>query len=397
MGKFLVIENAGLLNEIDITSLGLSSKRGESDKIGQFGSGWKYALAWLVRNNINLKIFSGNNEIKIDTETILHKDSPVSFITVNGRKTDITTGFGEIDWEPWMALRELISNAMDEGEFKLSTMDGPFRDPNKTTINLEMNEEITKIMVNYHHYFCFDRIPSYENMVGKVFIKTEESNMSVYRKGIRCYDSSNKTFIDIDFNHISINESRLTPIFQIDSHMKELLRKPDVPTSVWEAVFKTKYTDWLPIAMPDSAVNAIKDLVPRYNIQCPINVSLVGIIASGILSEAKPLLVIPNKYYDTCVSLGIFKMPEQLEKVGDIAFVELDDDRQKLIEYYLKNFGYPAKVRIGSMDYSKDVLIQNNLILIKKSSTHTALELATLIIQTLPINVALPLFQNYFE
>lgn len=393
--KYLVIRNEGLINELDLTSLGLSTKRGDSSKIGQFGSGSKFALAYLVRENIPFKIFSGMEEFKIDTETVLHRDQPVTFITINGRKTDITTEFGGIDWQCWMALRELISNAMDEPAFSLKTQEEYTPEENHTTIVLEMVNQVKEIMVNYHHYFCFDRIASYENRHGKLFIKQEQSPIAVYRKGIRCLDSNRKAFLDCNFYNIEINESRLASEGHLDVYMRLLLKQEDVPQTVWENCFKSDYKDWLPVECPKSAFNAISTLKHKYRIECPVNIGLLGFLGSGLMEETKEILVIPNNYYNAAVKEGILEMNENLTQIGDTAFLEIEDNRKQELEYYLKNFGFPCKVKFGAMEFSKEIIIKDNLILIKSSSQYSAKQLAVLILQTIPIEHALPIFENH--
>ena len=70
----ILIENK---NEIDVESLilmGGSSKTKKEGFIGKWGSGWKYAIATLLRNNVNFKVFSGIKEVKIETQTINFRD-----------------------------------------------------------------------------------------------------------------------------------------------------------------------------------------------------------------------------------------------------------------------------------------------------------------------------------
>lgn len=392
--KYLVIRNEGLINELDLTSLGLSTKRGDSSKIGQFGSGSKFALAYLVRENIPFKIFSGMEEFKIDTETVLHRDQPVSFITINGRKTDITTEFGGIDWECWMALRELISNAMDEPAFALKMQDEYNPAENHTTIVLEMVDPVKQIMVNYHHYFAFDRIASYENSVGKVFIKSDNTYISVYRKGIRCLDSTRKSYVDVNFNNVEINESRLSSEGFIDIQMRRLLNF-EVPYQVWEALFKGEYKDWLPVTPVKSALNAIAVLKERYKIECPLNINLLGFLGMGLIEEGKPILLIPNTYYTKAIEEGILERNESLTQIGDTAFLEIDDPRKQETQYYLQNFGFPCEVKFGAMELNKDIIIKENFVLVKASATYTAKQLAVLILQTINIKTALPIFEKH--
>ena len=72
--KYLLIQNKG---EIDINALilmGGSTKRNNSSMIGHFGSGNKYSIALLLKNKIGFKIYSGENEIIITTETVFLED-----------------------------------------------------------------------------------------------------------------------------------------------------------------------------------------------------------------------------------------------------------------------------------------------------------------------------------
>ena len=57
--------------EIDIrafSKMGASSKRQDGSKIGMFGSGLKYSLAFLLRNKIPFRVFSGYREVKFTTQ-----------------------------------------------------------------------------------------------------------------------------------------------------------------------------------------------------------------------------------------------------------------------------------------------------------------------------------------
>ena len=156
MQNYLVISNNGLIEKEDLFLIGSSTKRNQSGKIGMFGSGWKYALSWLIRNDVSPKIFSGLKEIKVDYTVVLHRDNPVKVITVDGEKTSITTSMGP-KWNGWMALREIVSNAIDEGGFNMTTILNPKElnnlDENSTVIYIPINFELSEVLRNFNNYF----------------------------------------------------------------------------------------------------------------------------------------------------------------------------------------------------------------------------------------------------
>lgn len=94
-------------------TMGVSAKTG-SDAIGFFGTGFKYAVAIILRGGGKIKIstISGVYEFTAKTETI--RDKEFQIVYCNSKEAGFTTHMG-INWKPWMAFRELYCNAKDEG------------------------------------------------------------------------------------------------------------------------------------------------------------------------------------------------------------------------------------------------------------------------------------------
>lgn len=208
--KYLLIENKG---EIDVNAfvlMGGSTKREETDKIGFFGSGNKYAIACFIRHNIPFKIFSGNSEIVVTTKPVYLKESKFEQILINSKETSLTTAMGP-KWEPWMAVREVVSNSMDEEGYNIITETEDINAvEGKTRIYIAHTPEILEIIRNWDTYFSFDRTDVlWENKEGRILENNTPDHLVMYRRGIRCYNLEVKSLFQYDLKDFAINESRI--------------------------------------------------------------------------------------------------------------------------------------------------------------------------------------------
>ena len=211
MKKYLLIENKGEIDVNGLILMGGSTKRDSQTSIGFFGSGNKYAIATLLNKNINFKIFSGENEIKITTKDVNFRDKHFKQIFINGKETSLTTDMGP-SWEEWFAIREWVSNSIDEGDSNIV--------PNIETLNakegytrfyIEINETIKTVIDEWDSYFTFDRLDiHFEEKNNKILSNIDQDeNLVLYRKGIRCYYSKVKSLYHYDMSKFKINESRV--------------------------------------------------------------------------------------------------------------------------------------------------------------------------------------------
>ena len=201
------IVNDGEIELEALTLLGASTKDGETT-IGRFGSGNKYAIACLLREGINVRIFSGTREFTVSTQPCTFRDQHFDRILINDKETSMTTRTGP-DWEPWMAMREFICNAIDEGGFTRGLSETPCGVPGKTSVFVDYIREIRDFEQNISSYL-WDGIPLYVAKTegfGSVGILPNQSG-HVFRKGIRAYKLDSSLF-SYDIEKIAINESRL--------------------------------------------------------------------------------------------------------------------------------------------------------------------------------------------
>lgn len=348
MKEYIVIKNDGLIEIEDLILIGSSTKRDATDKIGMFGSGWKYALAWFMRNRVDIKIYSGHNVIKIDRVTKKHRNNEIDVITVNDIETSLTTEMGP-QWTAWMALREVVSNAIDEGGYSLDIETGDserFMEKDKSTIVIESNDELEVIMKNFKYYFSFDEEPDFISDTGhKIYVKDKETPMNIYRKGIRCFDTNQVSFIDIDFKDIDINESRLTQDYDISSKFERIITDNKLTKDILRVILKTKWNKYGINFRSSKPTEHIIELAKQLkedgeSFTCQMESEYKGLLSGG------GTLNIPNDWW------GDFSKHKLVDKLfdflpGGLTFVKNEDKAPDGIKYYLSGIGFNHDVQIG--------------------------------------------------
>jgi hypothetical protein len=237
MNKYLLIENKGVLQVEALTLLGASTKREDHSKIGMFGSGNKYALAYLLRNGIGIRILTGGAEIKLSTEKAMLRDKEFEVMTINDVRTSITTDFG-LQWDLWGAIRELYCNAMDEGlmTFKIVTEDELpdklFCGNENTQIILKADDAIEDIMFNINDYLSYKKEVIFSCAEGQI-LRKHGMEGRVYHKGVLCQVNKKGSIFDYNLFNIDVNESRqIRYAWQVSNEMWKIIFKCDNPTIV---------------------------------------------------------------------------------------------------------------------------------------------------------------------
>lgn len=197
----------------DMFTLGVSTSRG-TEKIGQFGSGALMAvLLWLREYGCAPVFFVNGQKVRFTFKPEAKSDGG-QFNRVyqsDTKKVPLTVAMehGELDWkEPGMALREWISNAIDQGEDITSSecIDEVSKiTPTESgvTCYVQMNGDVRKYWGKISEYFLH-----YSGQHTKKMIpKAEISPCRVYRRGvyIRTLDQESIFDYNLDFD---IAESR---------------------------------------------------------------------------------------------------------------------------------------------------------------------------------------------
>ncbi len=204
--KYLKIQNQGELDIRLVALMGGTTKSKDAYKIGQFGTGLKYTLAYLFRNNLDFKIFVGNTEVALSTETEVIRDENFDIICINGHRTSITTKMGE-DWQAWMIIRELWCNALDEGNAIKEEVEVCEGSENTTTFYIQIDSEIRKVVNEWKKYFIHDQEPIFKD--DNTALYPAGNHLCIYKQCVLIYeDEKQKAVFGYDLRNASINELR---------------------------------------------------------------------------------------------------------------------------------------------------------------------------------------------
>lgn len=204
-----------MLSLMDMTSMGDSVKRGDDTKIGVFDSGLKYSLALMLRNDVAFKaVIVENNSVLAEytistaviTDGLSGKEKEIIYVVDNVNNVSVQTSFAKNlgwNWEPWMILRELWSNMVDEGGYCRESDELP---ENGTCITLEFDESSTfyDVWKNKHLYINESK-DSYKVSSLVEALPNEEQFLRIYKQNILVYqdkDVSSQFAYNIKFGDI---------------------------------------------------------------------------------------------------------------------------------------------------------------------------------------------------
>lgn len=210
--KYLRIVSEGEIDELAFTLLGGTTKRGDAQKIGMFGSGLKYAISSLIRNNINFQVYSGTKKLDFGLVETKFRDNSFNVITINGKETSLTTNMGGSDWDNAFApIREIYSNALDEDEATILDISSDFGGFElMTTFYIELTSDIREFYNNKDLFFLNKKLkPVFFTEKGAVYKNTLEDKR-IFRNGILCERREGlKAHYIYNSSLFEINESRV--------------------------------------------------------------------------------------------------------------------------------------------------------------------------------------------
>lgn len=230
--KYVKISNPGSFDIASAVNMIGASVKTNTDPIGMFGSGVKYALAQIVREGIKAKIWDGANLWNVTSAKKELRGAEFDMVQLkvtNGRKVDtpLVTTFGAHDWnDDWFIFREFVSNARDEKDCKVSIVDGADGIVGETAI-----------------FLPYDRFKSYFDNVDTLFTARKNNELwidagKVYRQNVYIGQLEGTT-ISFNCRNIRINECRVMDTSDAKYELAMALQScTDV--EIWKAFFMSE-------------------------------------------------------------------------------------------------------------------------------------------------------------
>lgn len=209
---YLAIRSTSRTNSVDMFTLGVSTARG-TDKIGQFGSGSLMGVLLWLRTFGESPIFMLNGSkvtFYVRPERMSNnKTFSRVFMVENGVTTPLSVSldYGINDWtDPTMALREWISNAIDQGadiSKSIDVVEALDSIENEVSVFVPFNGTCQKYWQEIDKYFLHFTGKEKESVIEK----NEISPCSVYRRGVLIRQLNEQSIFDYNLD-FDISESR---------------------------------------------------------------------------------------------------------------------------------------------------------------------------------------------
>ena len=216
------------LSLLDITSMGDSIKKDDTQSIGMFDSGLKYAIALLLRDNVGIHIdVIGNTEkrdnydepytvtytfgtyvesdhkrnkelIKVIEDITYQGGSPMNQFNMqepssNPDPVEHKTGFAKAlghTWSLWMSMRELYSNMLDEGGY-YTEENVEVEEGTVITLTFDDSNEFSEVWTNRHLYVN-EKEPLHKISNRVEVLENEEGWLRIYKQNILVYEDKDK-------------------------------------------------------------------------------------------------------------------------------------------------------------------------------------------------------------
>ena len=196
-------KNDGEIDPLSLVTMGASVKSKDSP-IGYFGTGLKFAMAAILRMGGRIEIFIGEKKYNVETRPTKIREQDFDLIYIDGERAGYTTQLGR-DWLPWMAYRELHSNALDEPNHEIDHADPPEPRAGETQIRVWLNEIQEEFYTRGKTFLETEPLFT----VGGVEFHPGSGERFVYYRGVKVGEFETKTMFKYNIlNGLKLTEDR---------------------------------------------------------------------------------------------------------------------------------------------------------------------------------------------
>lgn len=329
--KYLKIQNDGELDIRLVALMGGTTKANDKFKIGQFGTGLKYTLAYLFRNNIDFKIFVGYKEVELSIETEVIQDENFDIICINGNRTSITTRMGA-DWSAWMIIRELWCNALDEGGAIYDVVTDTMPEIGKTVFYIQIDKDFQSVLDNWGDYFIHGNEPLYDGPTHRIYHGGEK--LRIYKQGVLIHTINQPGLFSYDVKNADINELREfkgSPSYEIMKALKKT--SPNVITHFLENVSDDHFEGKMDYNWYESFGSVWRETIGNAKI---IHQKAVDTIRErGAEFDAEKTIVLPMKVYNFLAAefkgIGALRTADKINEFYEIHSQALADRMNEVL------------------------------------------------------------------
>lgn len=344
--RAIVHKTKGKLDLRAITTFGLNSKPNTDTPIGYFGTGLKYAIAVLARNNIRTTIYIDGKKWTIEKARAHFRDKDFESLflkrhTLMGKTIQLpfTTDLGK-NWEIWQAFRELECNTRDEkGETFFYVENNGIGSIEKgyTSFVIEDERYVNEYLDRDRHFLPGGL--TQRDGTDSIQVFAQKSNYLYYR-GVRIYDLKEPTANTYNFlKSIELTEDRTAKhpwalemdiekfLAQETKNAEVIERAVTAPVKTYERGLSYEYTTRSPLFL--DTISSVGDMATEYakstlkRDRPPPKIvyenwirSFVGMIRVGDW-EAVKAIAIDNKT-ELCNILEIAANAKDQEKIANV-------------------------------------------------------------------------------
>ena len=179
----VTFQNKGLIDVHGIDTFGVCVKPATNNPIGYFGTGLKYAIAVLMRENQKLTMHLGEWRCTFDVKKHNIRGEAFDIVRMNGKELPFTTELGK-NWELWMAYRELYANTIDEEDAVVTDGEIP---PHTECTTFVVEGDAFDVIHEQHGQIFLETEPRH-TLEGLEIHDDLDAGNWIYYRGIRVYE-----------------------------------------------------------------------------------------------------------------------------------------------------------------------------------------------------------------